>query len=1019
MRLKFLTALVLALAAAAGWAESVVEHLSDRDLGSIRQEWGTPHRNESVGGVPIRVGGELFPTGIGTHAASSWRLMVDGRAQEFRARAGVQDGAGQVEFRVLGDGRALFASGPLKGGDKAVEVRVPLQGVQELELAVLPLGSIDADHANWIDPVVVHTGASLAASTRVARDPRWPNLEEVVVCWKSHCDIGYTHPVPEVLDHYRNGMMDRALQVIDEAAGLPPDQRFVWALPAWVMQLVLDEHQYPARRSRIEQAVRDGRLIWHGLPFTFESDASDLEELVRGLGCGSRLARRFGQPLPRDGKLTDMPSQAWVLPVLLRHAGIEFLHIGVNPWSPNPKVPLLFWWEGPDGSRVLTGYGFHSYSWPLLPPEGWPHKSWLAFQVGGDNSPPPSPDTVRQTLSRIRRELPGVRVRFGRPSDFADAIKDDGVSIPVVRADMPDTWTHGQMSAPVPTLRHRQAVASLGSLGVLDTGLRAWGVEAGDVAPLLAEGYDRAALYTEHTWGICGPAFGTPDHATWERELAAGAYAKQLATFSYHDAYATRAWTVAQDGLRDRMALLARAVGQAGPRVVVFNPLPWPRDARVTVSLPSGVTLPGAARDGGEVTFIASNLPSGGYATFACAKGDAPGPEAVSGDPLETAHFIARFDLERGGIASLRSRADGRELADVRDFALGQYLHEQFSKADVDAFLKAYCQVPYNWYGFPYYDFNKPKLDPALPYRRISPGRWSLNVTRDALGETAVLTAGDTAGLAQGITLTFRFPRAVPAVDITWQVDQKRPELIPEGGWICVPLAVSNAAFRVGHIGGAFSPERDLIAGANRHLFSVDHGLSVRDGAAGVGIGVASADLPLWSLGAPGLWKYTTDCVPSNACFFANLYNNQWNTNYRLWVDGSWSASLRLWPIPRGADEESGLFTPAWELRQPAVAAYSDGPAGALPPRAQGLALSRKGIRVTAFCPNPDGPGTLLRVWEQAGAAGAVCATLPGRFKTATPVSLRGETSGAPISLPGSELRFNLPAYAPASFILE
>jgi alpha-mannosidase len=45
-----------------------------------------------------------------------------------------------------------------------------------------------------------------------------------------------------------------------------------------------------------------------------------------------------------------------------------------------------------------------------------------------------------------------VKIRFGRPSDFADAIiAEKSADIPVIRGDMPDTWTHGQMTMPVPT----------------------------------------------------------------------------------------------------------------------------------------------------------------------------------------------------------------------------------------------------------------------------------------------------------------------------------------------------------------------------------------------------------------------------------------------------------------------------------------------------------------------------------------------------------------------------------------
>jgi len=45
--------------------------------------------------------------------------------------------------------------------------------------------------------------------------------------------------------------------------------------------------------------------------------------------------------------------------------------------------------------------------------------------------------------------------------------------------------------------------------------------------------------------------------------------------------------------------------------------------------------------------------------------------------------------------------------------------------------------------------------------------------------------------------------------------------------------------------------------------------------------------------------------------------------------------------------------------------------------------------------------------------------TLPGNFKTATPVNLRGEENGGPLTIDAGKLTFNLKAYTPASFVLE
>ena len=108
----------------------------------------------------------------------------------------------------------------------------------------------------------------------------------------------------------------------------------------------------------------------HALPFTTHTELLEPEDLVRGLGFSSRLSREAGLPLPRDAKMTDVPCHSWIMPTLLRHAGVDFLHLGCNAASSSPRVPRLFWWEGPDGSRLLTMYTAESYGTGLVPPAG-------------------------------------------------------------------------------------------------------------------------------------------------------------------------------------------------------------------------------------------------------------------------------------------------------------------------------------------------------------------------------------------------------------------------------------------------------------------------------------------------------------------------------------------------------------------------------------------------------------------------------------------------------------------------
>ena len=344
---------------------------------------------------------------------------------------------------------------------------------------------------------------------------------------------------------------------------------------------------------------------------------------------------------------------------------------------------------------------------------------------------------------------------------------------------------------------------------------------------------------------------------------------------------------------------------------------------------------------------------------------------------LKTKHFTARFDLGKGGIVSLVENTTGRELVKQGGHVLGQFLHERFSSDNVKQFVNTYAR---NWARDPNSDFNKggmPGPD-KFPYAALTPTGWKATHTHMASGEEVVLTPTDTLGLAKGYELRFSFPDSTACVDIAWKVTDKTPTPIPEGGWICLPFNVASPAFRVGRVGGTIDPAKDIVFGANRNLMGVDRAITVRAGEDGAGMAAASADLPLWSMGKPGLWLYEPSYVPTEPELFVNLYNNEWNTNYPLWIPGSWQASLRVWPVAAGANEEQANFTPAWELRQGPVAAFADGKPGALPPMQTGIALSRKGVRVTALCPNPDGPGTLLRLWEQAGQSGELTVTLPG-----------------------------------------
>ncbi len=881
----------------------------------------------------------------------------------------------------------------------------------------------------------VHTSATLdKAGDAVLAQPA--EVDHVWVVFKTHFDLGYTDLATNVFRRYREEMMDGALKVIDESRALPPEQRFAWTIAGWPLEAqILGPLQDPARRKRVERAVAEGALVVHALPATLHTESLDLEDLVRSLGFSSRVARRFDLPLPISGKMTDVPEHSWVLPTLLAHAGIKFLQLGCNSACQYPRFPRLFWWEGPDGSRVLCNYTV-DYGSALTPPRDWPSKHYLAMIMTGDNHGPPTPPEVARVRAELAAKLPRARVTIGTLDDFAKAVLAENPTLPVVRGDTPDTWIHGLLSMPAATRVARNIRPLEPVLDALDTELRAWGLAPAPLAPALAEAYANSFLYGEHTWGMNGAYGGRLIWGLeeWQRQLPPDRQAKFLKSFDDHRDYIRRTETIVSRELQSRLALLAGAVKTDGARLVVWNGLPWPRSGLVEVPGQPGQTL------------LAEDVPASGYRTYPLPPPSPSELPALSDPPiaLDTPFFRVTFDLQRGGIASLIEKRTGRELADrASPYALGQFLHERFSKREVDRFFKAYSRMPGGWAlddlgkpGMPESGAVTPTLSnvhatapgqpnpgamgkPGLPdadkapYLAVSPGNWRILIDRGPAADSVTLTAGDTRGLAQAFSLLFTFPRHAPYVEVAWTVTGKTPDKLPEGGWLCFPFAVAQPRFTVGRPGGAIDPARDVVPGANRHLYAVASGVAIA-GADGSGASVCPLDSPLVSLERPGLWWWSMDFEPKTPTVFVNLYNNKWNTNFPLWIDGSWSARVRFWP---GAD----LVGPAWEARVPLLAAAADGAGGRLPATQAGLRLSRPGVLVTAFGGNPDGAGTLLRVWDQGGKAGELAVTLPEGFTvaTATPVDLRGTQAGKPIPVKRGQFAFPLGAYAPASFTLE
>jgi Gpi18-like mannosyltransferase len=118
------------------------------------QGWGTLHLGQSVEGRDLRVAGQSFAHGFGTHSPSQLDLPVPAGARRFSVSAGLDDEAsgGRLAFKVFLDGHEAWNSGSMVNGDAPRTLDLDVSGHHHLQLVVDPLGDMDSDHADWLEP---------------------------------------------------------------------------------------------------------------------------------------------------------------------------------------------------------------------------------------------------------------------------------------------------------------------------------------------------------------------------------------------------------------------------------------------------------------------------------------------------------------------------------------------------------------------------------------------------------------------------------------------------------------------------------------------------------------------------------------------------------------------------------------------------------------------------------------------------------------------------------------------------
>jgi alpha-mannosidase len=206
-----------------------------------------------------------------------------------------------------------------------------------------------------IDTKALDTGdqgafdASLRRSQTIL-DSLHPVLSKAKVdlAGNAHIDAAWLWPRSETIDVVKR-TFTTALQLMNEY----PDYTYTQSA-AQYNEWMADK--YPELNDQIRQRIKEGRWeIVGGMWVEPDLNIPDGESLVRQLLVGQRYFQKEYGVTARIGWNPDSFGYNWQLPQIYKRSGLDYFVTQKMHWNDTNQLPFrLFWWESPDGSKVLT-----------------------------------------------------------------------------------------------------------------------------------------------------------------------------------------------------------------------------------------------------------------------------------------------------------------------------------------------------------------------------------------------------------------------------------------------------------------------------------------------------------------------------------------------------------------------------------------------------------------------------------------------------------------------------------------
>jgi alpha-mannosidase len=172
--------------------------------------------------------------------------------------------------------------------------------------------------------------------------------DKVDLAGNSHIDAAWLWPRSETIDVVKR-TFTTALQLMNEYPGYTYTQSAA-QYSSWMAD------KYPALNAQIAQRIKEGRWeIVGGMWVEPDLNLPGGESLVRQLLVGQREFQKLYGVTARIGWNPDSFGYNWQLPQIYKRSGMDYFVTQKMHWNDTNVLPFrLFWWQSPDGSKVLT-----------------------------------------------------------------------------------------------------------------------------------------------------------------------------------------------------------------------------------------------------------------------------------------------------------------------------------------------------------------------------------------------------------------------------------------------------------------------------------------------------------------------------------------------------------------------------------------------------------------------------------------------------------------------------------------